>query len=151
MVVKPDRIPRGFAAGSSAGDHRSLTFHPLTQNVSWWRGSEQGRLPDTPRSKTQLGVTSQALSYRFSQSQWLAFSASSENSFVDLLSVAPRSPRFFSRHDVDLPTKPLAPTSTGYSLTLHPLSLRTGLHTSPSFSRRKLPVPPPMALSAQPV
>ncbi len=49
---KPDRIPHGFAAESSAGDHHSLTFRPLTQNVSWWQGSEQGRLPDTPCNKT---------------------------------------------------------------------------------------------------
>ncbi|XP_016099574.1 tricarboxylate transport protein, mitochondrial-like [Sinocyclocheilus grahami] len=62
------------------------------------------------------------------QSQWLAFSASSESSLVDLLSVAPRSPRSLSRHDIDLPTKPLAPTSTG-----------------------QLPVSPPMALSARSV
>uniref|UniRef100_A0A672QTL4 TSEN34 tRNA splicing endonuclease subunit n=1 Tax=Sinocyclocheilus grahami TaxID=75366 RepID=A0A672QTL4_SINGR len=65
------------------------------------------------------------LSRRFSKSQWLAFSASSESSLVDLLSVAPRSPRSLSRHDIDLPTKPLAPTSTGYSLTLHPPSLHS--------------------------
>ncbi len=44
--------------------------------------------------------------------------------------MAPRSPRSLSRHDVDLPTKPLAPTSTGYSLTLHPLSLHSATRSA---------------------
>ncbi|KAA0714586.1 hypothetical protein E1301_Tti018608 [Triplophysa tibetana] len=60
----------------------------------------------------------------------LAFSASSESSLEDLLSVAPRIPRSLSSHEVDLPTKPLAPTSTGNSLALHPLSLHSATRSA---------------------
>lgn len=75
--------------------------------------SERGRLPDNPGSSAHLDVPPQSLSRR--QNQWLASSASSESSLMDLLT---RSPGSMSGRDVELPTTPLAPKSTGYDLML---------------------------------
>ena len=122
------------------------------QRCLWWTVHGKGVLFPEPGlnltayqkvTSNLVGCYSPSL---FNQSQWLAFSASSESSLVDLLSVALHSPRCLSRRDVDLPTKPLAPTSTGYSLTFHLLSLHSATRSA-YFAF----FPPPMALSARSV
>lgn len=75
---------------------------------------------------------------------------SSLSSLVDLRIATPCRPRSLSSHDVDLPTRPLASTSTEYSFALHPLSLHSATRSA-YFAFLLFPVPPPMALSAQSV
>lgn len=79
--LAPGHIPTFFVAGSSALDHRPLMFRPLTQNITWWRASEQGHLPDTLCS-FNLFWCSLNMTYLVC----LAWAASSASSLLILLS-----------------------------------------------------------------